>query len=67
MIVCRCTAATKEDIIEASNFCSNFYEMQDFTGAGTGCQSCVEFVEQIWNKHGAKQRFDRKKTSNSTK
>ena len=64
MIVCLCTAATKEDIIEASEFCKDFDEMQDFTGAGTGCQSCLNYVMQIWEDIEAKQRNDRTKTTN---
>lgn len=65
MIVCNCTAATEEDIVEAAEFCKDFCEMQDFTGAGTGCQTCLSYVMQIWKDIEAKQRNNRKKAANS--
>ena len=60
MIICHCTAATEKDILEAVDICKDFYDMQEFTGAGTGCESCLEYVMQIWEDNVSKQRSNRK-------
>ena len=67
MIICHCTATTEKDIIEAVDFCKDFCTMQEFTGAGTGCESCLEYVMQIWEENVSKQRADRKAARSTNK
>ena len=67
MLVCLCTAVTEEDIQEAVTYCDSFQEMQEFTGAGTGCESCLAYVMELWEKNASNRRPCRKKSSSADK
>ena len=51
MIICHCTAATKEEITEALEIWESLEKIQEMTGAGTGCGSCLEYVTELFDVH----------------
>lgn len=50
-VVCGCMNVTVQDLKDAiNNGARSFAEIQEITGAGTGCGSCVGNVEELVNK-----------------
>lgn len=48
-IICNCMQVTRGEIIDAikNKGLKTVQEIQDETGAGTGCGACVEEIEEI--------------------
>lgn len=51
-IVCYCLNISEADIVKAVNEgATTLEEVQDVTGAGTACGSCIAEIEEIIAKH----------------
>lgn len=51
-IVCYCLNISEADIVKAVNEgATTLEEVQDVTGAGTACGSCIGQIEEIIAKH----------------
>ena len=47
MIICHCTAATEAEIIEILEIWPTLEKVQEHTGAGIGCGSCLNYVAEL--------------------
>jgi NAD(P)H-nitrite reductase large subunit len=63
MIICHCTAATKEEIIEILEIWDSLDAVQMHTGAGTGCGTCLNYLRELISDY---RRKSNRPKSNST-
>ena len=47
MIICHCTAATEEEIVEILEIWPSLEKVQEHTGAGIGCGACLNYVTEL--------------------
>jgi len=48
-IICNCMQVTEHEIVDAikNKEATNVQDIMDITGAGTGCGSCIDDLEEI--------------------
>jgi len=51
-IICQCMQVDEETIVaKIKQGFTTVEEIQDETGAGTGCGGCIELIEELIEKH----------------
>jgi NAD(P)H-nitrite reductase large subunit len=63
VIICHCTAATKKEIIEILEIWPSLDRVQEYTGAGIGCGSCLVYVTELADVY--RRKSNRKKSNSS--
>ena len=63
MIICHCTAASVKEVEESFEISSSIEDVRNITGAGTGCESCLPYVQELWDDY--RQKNDRSKSNSA--
>jgi NAD(P)H-nitrite reductase large subunit len=63
VIICHCTATTKKEIIEILEIWPSLEKVKEYTGAGIGCGSCLNYVSELANAY--RRKSNRKKSNSS--
>lgn len=63
MIICHCTAATLKEIEESFVISKTLKDVQYYSGAGIGCGTCWEYVQELWDAY--RRDNDRKAHDNT--